>query len=79
MGICVGLPIPLVGSVLAAVLFAALGAMLGAIAGEIWSGRSLADSWQVAKAAFWGRLKGALGKVLLGAAMIAVVAAAMLL
>ncbi len=78
-GICVGLPIPLVGSVFAAILFAALGAMLGAVAGETWSGRSLDESWQVAKAAFWGRLKGAAGKVLLGAAMIAVVAAAMLL
>ena len=79
VGICVGLPIPLLGSVLAALLFAALGAMLGAVAGEVWSGRTLAASWQVAQAAFWGRLQGALGKILLGAAMIAVVAAAMLL
>jgi uncharacterized protein YqgC (DUF456 family) len=78
LGIFFGLPIPLVGSVLAAVLFAALGAMVGAVLGETWSGRSLGTSWRIAKAAFWGRLTGTLGKMLIGAAMIAAVVVAML-
>ena len=79
IGIVVGLPIPLIGSILAAVLFAALGAMTGAVVGEILVGRNLDATWQVAKLAFWGRLAGTVGKLLLGAMMVAVVVAALLL
>lgn len=79
VGLVVGLPIPLIGSVVAAVLFAGLGAMAGAILGETWAGSTADKSWQVAKLAFWGRLAGTLGKVLVGAAMIGVALAAMLL
>jgi uncharacterized protein YqgC (DUF456 family) len=78
VGLFVGLPVPMVGSILAAVLFAALGAMVGAIIGETWTGKRLDASWRVAKAAFWGRLTGTLCKLLVGAAMIAVVVVAML-
>jgi len=67
-----------IGSVLGALLFASLGAMAGAIAGEISTGRKFDVSWHIAKRAFWGRLAGTLGKMLLGALMIAVTAVALL-
>jgi hypothetical protein len=79
VGVVVGLPIPLVGSVVAAVLFAGLGAMAGAILGELWAGKDLDASWRIGRLAFWGRLAGTLGKVLIGAMMIAVVVAAWVL
>jgi len=79
LGVFIGVPIPLIGSVVAAVFFAGLGAMIGAVLGETWSGKSLGTSWRVGKAAFWGRLAGTLGKMLLGAVMIVVVVVAMLL
>jgi uncharacterized protein len=79
VGVFIGVPIPLVGPVLAAVLFAGLGALVGAICGETWAGRDLSSSWKIAKLAFWGRLAGTLGKMLLGALMVAVVVAALLL
>jgi uncharacterized protein len=79
VGVFMGIPIPLVGPILAAVLFGGLGALVGAILGETWAGRDLSTSWQVAKLAFWGRLAGTLGKMLVGATIVAVVVAAHLL
>ena len=79
LGAVIGVPIPLIGSVVAAVFFAGIGAMAGAILGEISVGQRLGMSWRIGKAAFWGRLTGTLGKMLLGAVMIAGVVAAMLL
>jgi uncharacterized protein YqgC (DUF456 family) len=79
VGIFIGMPIPLVGPIFAALLFAAGGAMIGAIIGEIWAGRRLDSSWQVGRAAFLGRLVGSLGKMLIGAIMLAIVVAALLL
>lgn len=72
VGLFVGIPIPLVGSLLAALLFASLGAMAGAMLGEHWAGRDLNRSWQVGKAAFWGRLFGTLGKTLCGVLIVVV-------
>ena len=66
LGIFIGLPVPLVGSILAAVLFSALGAMARAVLGKAWSGKNLGTSWRIAKVAFWGRLTGTVGKMLLG-------------
>jgi uncharacterized protein YqgC (DUF456 family) len=79
LGVFIGVPIPLIGSVVAAVFFAGLGAMAGAVFSEISVGQKLGTSWRIGKAAFWGRLAGTLGKMLLGAAIIVVVVAAMLL
>jgi uncharacterized protein YqgC (DUF456 family) len=79
VGIFVGVPIPLIGSLVAAVLFAGLGAAAGAVLGETWAGRDADASWRIAKLAFWGRLAGTLGKITFGAAMIAVVVAALVL
>ena len=70
LGVAVGLPIPVVGSVIAALLFAALGALLGGIVGERWHGQNWTDSLKVGHAAFWGRLTGTLGKVLVGFVMV---------
>jgi uncharacterized protein len=66
-GLFVGLPIPVVGSVIAAILFAGVGALSGAMIGETMKGRTLADSWKVGQAAFWGRLFGTAAKTLIGA------------
>jgi len=77
-GLFIGLPVPLIGSVLAAILLAGLGALLGALLGELWKGRALGRSWQVARAAFWGRLLGSAAKVLIGSVMAVVAAAALL-
>jgi uncharacterized protein YqgC (DUF456 family) len=79
VGVFIGVPVPLIGSAVAAVFFAGLGAMAGAILGEISAGQRLATSLQIGRAAFWGRLAGTLGKMLLGALMITVVLVAMLL
>ena len=66
-------PIPVVGSLVAAVLFAALGAMAGAVLGETTAGRGLDASLRIGSWAFAGRLAGTLGKMLVGAVMIAAV------
>ena len=79
LGVFIGVPIPLVGPIFAALFFAGLGAMAGAMLGETWAGKKVDTSWRVGKAAFWGRLAGTLGKMLVGAVMIAVVLAALVL
>jgi uncharacterized protein YqgC (DUF456 family) len=79
VGLLVGVPVPLVGPVIAAVLFAGLGAAAGAAAGEIWARRDAGTTWRIAKLAFWGRLAGTAGKLVLGAVMIVAVMAALTL
>ena len=77
VGLFIGLPIPLAGPVLAALLFAGLGAMAGAMLGEMRGGKDLRAVWQIGRAAFWGRMAGTLGKLCVGAAMLAIVAVAL--
>jgi uncharacterized protein YqgC (DUF456 family) len=79
VGVVVGVPIPLIGSLVAAVLFAGLGALGGAMLGESWKGRSLDQSLQVGKAAFWGRVFGTLAKTLIGTVMAATALVALVL
>lgn len=79
VGAGVGIPIPVIGSLVAAVLFAAVGAMVGAMLGEHSAGRDADATWQVGKAAFWGRLLGTLAKATIAAAMILVTTVAVLL
>ncbi len=79
MGIFVGVPVPVVGSIIAAVLFAGLGALIGAVIGERWKGRNFDDSLTIGWAAFFGRLLGTLGKVLIGSTMVAIIVAALAL
>ena len=63
-----------------AVLLGALaGAMAGAMVGEHWKGRSAQEGWQVGKAAFWGRLLGTVGKVVVASAMVSLILIAILI
>ena len=78
IGIGLGLPIPVIGSLVAAVLFAGLGALAGAVLGEQWSGRDLDAALRVGSAAFWSRLFGTLGKALCGAVMVVLVLVSLL-
>ncbi len=77
-GLFIGVPVPIVGPIIAAVLFAGLGAFAGAVLGERWKGRGFDESWQIGKAAFWGRLLGTLAKTVVGAVMVGIAAAALL-
>lgn len=72
IGAVVGLPIPIIGSVVAILLFASVGATAGAFVGESWKGRPVEHGWKVGVVAFWSRLFGTMGKLLLGAVMVAV-------
>lgn len=78
VGLFFGAPIPVVGPLLGAVLLAGAGAFIGAVLGERWKGRGFDDAWKVGKAAFWGRLLGTVAKTVIGAAMVGVTIAALL-
>lgn len=75
-GALVGIPIPVVGSLVAALIGGAVGSFLGAYAGEMWSGTTHHQGWRSGQAAFWGRLWGTAGKVLVGSLMLVVATAA---
>lgn len=77
VGVFVGIPIPVIGPIISAILFSAAGALGGAMLGESWKGRSWESSWDVGKAAFWGRILGTLGKIMVGSIMVAVVLVAL--
>ena len=64
------IPIPVVGTLLGA----CLGAMAGAVVGETWKGTDPTATDAIGKAAFWGRLWGALAKMVVACAMVAVAA-----
>ena len=78
VGMFIGVPIPVIGSLVAAVLFAGLGALVGAVIGEQWKGRPMDESLRIGNAAFWGRLFGTLGKTLVGAVMVVLIIAAVI-
>jgi len=65
-GAVIGLPVPVVGSVLAAILFGGVGATAGAMYGEWSDGRSWKENWTIGHAAFWGRTFGTIGKISAG-------------
>ncbi len=68
-----GSVVPIIGVLIGALLVGGLGALMGAILGETLKGRSSEESWQVGKAAFWGRIFGSLAKLLIGAVAVATV------
>lgn len=72
------IPIPVIGPVIGALFFASLGALVGAVLGEKWKGRDLEESLRIGNVAFWSRLAGTLGKIGVGAVMIAVLIAALM-
>ncbi|MEO8494979.1 MAG: DUF456 domain-containing protein [Planctomycetota bacterium] len=63
-------PIPVVGQIVGPIVCAGLGALVGAVLGEQWKGRDLETSLNIGHAAFWGRLIGTLGKILVGCVML---------
>jgi hypothetical protein len=73
-GFVVGIPIPIVGPLIVAVLGGAAGAFAGAYLGETWKGRPEAEKIAVSHGAFMGRIWGTLGKLAVGAAIVALVA-----
>ena len=73
-GLAIGAPIPILGSFVMAVLGGAVGAFVGAYTGEAWKGRSEAERMAVGRGAFSGRLWGTVGKLAVGAIMLAIVA-----
>lgn len=66
-------PIPFVGQIIGPIVCAGLGALAGAVLGEQWKGRDLDESLNIGHAAFWGRLIGTLGKILVGCLMIVLI------
>tara|TARA_A100001391_G_scaffold155831_1_gene113635 strand:- start:367 stop:1044 length:678 start_codon:yes stop_codon:yes gene_type:complete len=62
----IGLPIPVIGPVLAALLFGGLGATAGAMLAEWQDGKPWRENWRIGHAAFWGRTTGTVGKMLIG-------------
>ena len=75
IGLIVGVPIPIpvVGSVISALVFAGIGALVGAMMGELMAGRNFEESFRTGRAAFLGRILGMLGKIGVGAVMVALV------
>jgi hypothetical protein len=73
-GAIVGLPIPIVGPLAAALLGGSVGAFAGAYLGERKNEGSHATGMAVGRSAFWGRLWGTVGKFVVGAVMLGVLA-----
>jgi uncharacterized protein YqgC (DUF456 family) len=69
LGAGAGLPVPVLGPALGALAGGALGALAGAAIGEHWRGSTADQSWTVGQAAFWGRLWGTVGKLIVGLIM----------
>ena len=73
-GAVMGLPIPIIGPLVGALAGAAAGAFLGAYLGEMWKHGVADKSFAVGWAAAVGRVLGTMGKLLIGAVMIVVLA-----
>ncbi len=71
-------PIPVVGQIVGPIVGASVGAMVGAVLGEQWKGRDLDASLNIGHAAFWGRLIGTLGKILVGCVMLVLIIASLI-
>jgi hypothetical protein len=74
LGIGIGLPIPVLGSFVMALVGGAAGAFFGAYLGEAWKGQPHEARVAVGRGAFTGRIWGTVGKLAVGAAMLAIVA-----
>ena len=65
--------VPIIGTIIGAVGGAALGSFGGAYLGEMWKGRDQKERLDIGAAAMLGRLLGTMGKLIVGAIMVAVV------
>ena len=74
VGFGIGTPIPIIGSLVMAVLGGAAGAFVGAYVGEVWKGRAEPERMAAGRGAFFGRIWGTVGKLAVGAVMLAIVA-----
>jgi hypothetical protein len=74
MGLAMGLPIPIIGSFVMALLGGAAGAFAGAYLGESWKGKPSEDRVAIGRGAFAGRIWGTVGKLAVGAIMLAILA-----
>jgi len=74
VGLGIGAPIPILGSLVMAVLGGAAGAFAGAYVGEVWKGRTEPERRAAGRGAFFGRIWGTVGKLAVGAVMLAIVA-----
>lgn len=74
LGLMVGTPVLIVGPFVMALLGGALGAFGGAYLGETWKGRPDAERVAVGRGAFAGRIWGTVGKLAVGAIMLAILA-----
>jgi uncharacterized protein len=79
LGLFVGLPIPVIGSLIAAIVFGGLGALAGAVVGETWKGHDFDTSLEIGKAAFVGRVLGIAGKMIICTLLVVVALAAVIL
>lgn len=73
MGLFVGTPVPVIGSVVVSLLLGGAGAFAGAVLGERWVGQQWDAAIAIGKAAFWGRLLGTFGKIVCSGTIMSVV------
>ncbi|MBM84303.1 MAG: hypothetical protein CMJ78_27420 [Planctomycetaceae bacterium] len=66
--------IPVIGTIIGAVGGACGGSFGGAYLGELWKGRERKERLNISSAAMLGRLLGTMGKLMVGAVMVAVAA-----
>lgn len=71
VGAMLGVPIPVVGSIIAAIGGGAAGAFAGAYLGEYWKGRASHERLAISTGAMLGRVMGTVGKLAVGAVMVA--------
>jgi uncharacterized protein len=69
-GMILGVPIPIIGSLVAAIVFGCFGAFGGAILGEHWDGKEWPEALKIGWGAFWGRLFGTVLKTLCGTVLL---------
>jgi uncharacterized protein YqgC (DUF456 family) len=74
LGLMAGSPVPVIGSFVMALVGGALGAFGGAYLGEAWKGRPEEHRVAAGRGAFTGRIWGTMGKLAVGAVMVATVA-----
>jgi uncharacterized protein YqgC (DUF456 family) len=74
LGLTAGLPIPFLGPFIGALVGGAGGAFFGAYIGESWKGRPESERVAVGRGAFAGRIWGTVGKLAIGAVMLAILA-----
>jgi hypothetical protein len=73
-GLAIGAPVLIIGSFIMALLGGAVGAFAGAYLGETWKGRGEPERTAAGRGAFFGRIWGTVGKLAVGAVMLAIVA-----